>query len=203
MRVVAAVLPLVILTSIEALGAGRDARTIDALAIAATEAIRIDGQLTERGWTDAPATGEFQQREPAEGGPPTQPTDVRVLFDRDALYVAVRAFDTQPDQIVGLLTRRDDASPSDWVSVLIDSYYDRRTAFEFGINPAGVKFDRYWYNDNNNDRGWDAVWDAAHVDEDHNMQTWGRDEQAMARRDVRAKEFDAAVRILQLLPRVA
>lgn len=49
----------------------------------------------------------------------------------------------------------------------------------------------------------DAVWDAAHVDEDHNMQTWGRDEQAMARRDVRAKEFDAAVRILQLLPRVA
>src|SRR5262245_49467168 len=129
--------------------------------MAATEAIRIDGQLTERSWTEAPTTGEFQQREPSEGGPPTHPTDVRVLFDRDALYVAVRAFDTEPNQIVGLLTRRDDFSPSDWISVLVDSYYDHRTAFEFGINPVGVKFDRYWYNNNNNDRGWDAVWDAA------------------------------------------
>jgi hypothetical protein len=155
-------LALLALTSLEARGAGRDANTIQAFALAGTaEAIRIDGHLTEASWTDAPTTGEFQQREPAEGGPPSHPTDVRVLFDRDALYVAVRAFDTRPDQVVGLLTRRDDFSPSDWISVLIDSYYDRRTAFEFGINPVGVKFDRYWYNDNNNDRGWDAVWDAA------------------------------------------
>jgi hypothetical protein len=69
--------------------------------------------------------------------------------------------ETEPDKIVGMLTRRDDSSPSDWVAVLIDSYHDRRTAFEFGVNAAGVKYDRYWFNDTNNDRGWDAVWDAA------------------------------------------
>jgi hypothetical protein len=135
---------------------------IEAVAMSVTaDAIRIDGELNERSWTDAPAVQNFVQREPAEGAEPTHSTDVRVVFDRAAMYIAVRALDTEPDRIVGLLTRRDDSSPSDWISVLVDSYYDKRTAFEFGINPAGVKFDSYWYNDNNNDRGWDAVWDAS------------------------------------------
>jgi hypothetical protein len=138
------------------------ARIIDAVAIAGSAAsIRVDGQLTEGSWSDAVPTSDFQQREPSEGAAATHATDVRVLYDRDAIYVAVRAVDPEPDRIVGLLTRRDDQSPSDWVSILVDSYHDRRSAFEFGVNPAGVKFDRYWFNDSNNDRGWDAVWDAA------------------------------------------
>ena len=44
--------------------------------------------------------------------------------------------------------------------MLIDSYHDKRTAYEFSVNPAGVKADRYWFNDNNSDEGWDAVWDV-------------------------------------------
>jgi hypothetical protein len=161
-RALAASLVVVSIFPFSAVHAGRAARVIDAVAIAgAGAAIRVDGHLTEPSWSEAATTGDFQQREPSEGTPATQATDVRVLFDRDAMYVAVRAFDKEPDRVVGLLTRRDDSSPSDWVSVLVDSYYDRRTAYEFGINPAGVKFDRYWYNDNNSDRGWDAVWDAA------------------------------------------
>ncbi len=59
-----------------------------------------------------------------------------MLFDRDAIYVAVRAFDKEPDRIVGLLTRRDDFSPSDWVSILIDSYYDHRTAYRVRHQPG-------------------------------------------------------------------
>ena len=162
MRFVAAAFLILALTPIDGLGASRESKAIEAVAIAAAaEAIRIDGELSERSWTEATTTGDFQQREPSEGAPASHPTDIRVLFDRDAIYVAVRAFDTEQDRIVGLLTRRDDFSPSDWISILIDSYYDHRTAYEFGINPAGVKFDRYWYNDNNTDRGWDAVWDAA------------------------------------------
>jgi hypothetical protein len=161
-RLFAAVFAALALIPIDGLRAARDPKAIEAVAIAgAAEAIHVDGELTERSWVEAATTGDFQQREPSEGAPATHPTDVRVLFDRDAMYVAVRAFDTEPDRIVGLLTRRDDSSPSDWVSILVDSYHDRRTAFEFGINPAGVKFDRYWYNDTNNDRGWDAVWDVA------------------------------------------
>ena len=168
MRIVVSV--ITVLSVIASLGADSSpraavnpaARTIDAVAIAhAAVEMRIDGQFDEPGWADATSTAGFRQREPAEGVAATHETDVRVVFDLDAIYVAVRAVDPEPERIVGLLTRRDDQSPSDWISILIDSYHDRRTAFEFGVNPAGVKFDRYWFNDNNNDRGWDAVWDAA------------------------------------------
>jgi hypothetical protein len=61
---------------------------------------------------------------------------------------------------VGLLTRRDGDSPSDWIRVLIDSYHDKRTAYEFSVNPAGVKVDQYWFGDGSEDRSWDAVWDV-------------------------------------------
>src|SRR6185436_6665928 len=94
-------------------------------------------------------------------GAPTFATDVKVAYDASFLYVAVRAHDPEPDRLVGLRTRRDAQSPSDWIRVIIDSFHDKRTAFEFGVNPAGVKEDTYWYGDSNEDRGWDAVWDVA------------------------------------------
>jgi len=135
---------------------------IDAVAIpAGAEAMVIDGELAEEVWTRATAVTEFAQRSPSEGAAPSHATEVRVVFDQSALYISVRAMDPEPDKVVGLLTRRDDQSPSDWVSVLIDSYHDKRTAFEFGVNAVGVKYDRYWYDDSNNDGGWDAVWDVA------------------------------------------
>ena len=59
-----------------------------------------------------------------------------------------------------MLTRRDQRSPSDWVRIVVDSYYDRRSAYEFGVNPVGVKTDRYYFNDGNSDDSWDAVWDV-------------------------------------------
>ena len=73
-----------------------------------------------------------------------------------ALYIAVEAFDPDPKRIVGIRTRRDEPSPSDWVSVVIDSFHDRRSAFEFAVNPAGVKQDSYWFNDTNNDHVWQS-----------------------------------------------
>ena len=72
----------------------------------------------------------------------------------------MRAFDTEPDKIVTYLTRRDDEPPCDWIRILVDSYHDRRTAYEFAVNPDGVKQDRYWFNDTNSDISWDAVWDV-------------------------------------------
>ena len=84
-----------------------------------------------------------------------------MLFDDIAIYVGVRAFDSEPDRILAFLTRRDTDSASDWIRVLIDSSHDRRTAYEFTVNPAGVKRDKYHFNDNNDDESWDAVWDVA------------------------------------------
>src|SRR3982751_6383842 len=123
-------------------------------------AVRAPGEITDDIWRSAPVVDTFVQREPEEGGRPSQRTEFRVVYDASTLFVRVHAFDTDPSRIVSYLTRRDDESPSDWIRVLIDSYHDRRTAYEFAVNPAGVKQDRYWFTDTERDDSWDAVWDV-------------------------------------------
>lgn len=121
----------------------------------------LDGRMDEAVWQSALPISDFTQRDPDEGQPGTERTEVRILYTDAALYFGVRAFDSEPDKIDGQLTRRDEFSPSDWIQIGIDSYLDRRTAFVFAVNPAGVKRDIYFYNDNNQDRSWNAVWDVA------------------------------------------
>ena len=125
-----------------------------------SSAIRVSGELSDEVWQTAAPVDDFVQREPEEGGHPSQRTEFRVAYDAATLYVKIRAFDTEADKIATYLTRRDADSPSDWLRVIVDSYHDRRTAFEFAVNPSGVKQDRYWFNDNTKDDGWDAVWDV-------------------------------------------
>ena len=132
-----------------------------AQAVPAGTPIVLDGEFDEPVWEEAPVISEFVQREPAEGRAPSQRTEVQVAYDAVALYVAVRAFDSEPETIVGLLTRRDQRSPSDWIKIAVDSYHDRRSAYEFAVNPVGVKLDRYYFNDSSSDDTWDAVWDVA------------------------------------------
>ena len=130
---------------------------IDGAPVAAPNAVHLTGALTHEVWERAAAGAEFVQREPHEGAPPSQRTEFRVAYDATTLYGKVRAFDTEPDKIVSYLTRRDDNSPRDWLRVFIDSYHDRRTAYEFAVNPSGVKQDRYSYNDTNRDDSWDGI----------------------------------------------
>src|SRR5688572_7797270 len=89
------------------------ALVIEAIAVPSTSPIVLDGRFNEEIWQQAPPISEFQQREPAEGQPPTQRTEARMAYDDQALYVAVRAFDNDPDKLVGILTRRDQRSPSE------------------------------------------------------------------------------------------
>lgn len=128
-------------------------------AVRTTATIRIDGHLNEAAWAAAPVTDNFTQIDPEEGKPASEPTEVRVLYDNDALYVGVRLRDT--GQIIGRLGRRDmPLGDSDWFGMMIDSYHDHRTAFGFDVNPAGVKRDEATTIDVD-DNSWDAVWDAA------------------------------------------
>ncbi len=131
-----------------------------AIPVPSSTAVRVNGTLGDALWLSAAPTTDFVQREPHEGVAPSQRTEFRVAYDASTVYVKVRAFDTEASKIVGYLTRRDADSPSDWIRVFIDSYHDHRSAYEFAVNPVGVKFDRYWFNDNNNDDSWDAVWDV-------------------------------------------
>ncbi|HUG00526.1 MAG TPA: DUF5916 domain-containing protein [Longimicrobiales bacterium] len=127
-----------------------------------TPDIVVDGVLDEAAWADAPAASGFVQNQPRPGEPASQRTEARVLFDGEALYVGVRLFDDDPGAIASQLTRRDQTSGySDWAGVIIDSYFDRRTAFAFYVNPKGVRRDLYIFNDSDDDEGWDPVWEAA------------------------------------------
>jgi hypothetical protein len=148
-------------TSLLALMLSAATSSMPATPLPAATAIKLDGLFSETIWEQVPAVSDFRQRDPKDGAAPTFATDVKVVYDATNLYIAVRAHDPEPDRLVGLRTRRDTESSSDWLRVVIDSFHDRRTAFEFGVNPAGVKEDRAWSNDGNDDSGWDAVWDVA------------------------------------------
>src|SRR3989449_503286 len=132
--------------------------------VAATRAAQppvIDGRDDDPVWREARPITEFQEWRPSEGAPPKLPTVAKVAFDAANLYVFVRAFDPHPDSIITVLARRDYFTPSDMVWLFLDSYHDRRTGYEFGVNPSGVKLDAQVYNDGNEDFAWDAVWDVA------------------------------------------
>ena len=121
--------------------------------------IRLDGKLDESEWAQAPATTQFTQSDPEEGKPATQPMEVRVLYDDTYLYVGARMQDIAAPR--ARLGRRDmDPGDSDWFKVFLDSYHDRRTAFGFEVNPAGVRRDETRTIDFD-DNSWDPVWDVA------------------------------------------
>ncbi|MGH7477712.1 MAG: DUF5916 domain-containing protein [Longimicrobiales bacterium] len=136
-------------------------RTMSAVRLDATQPITIDGRIDEAAWQTAQPTDGFIQVSPEMGEPSHQRTEVRMLYDDQAIYVAARLYDTAPDSVVARLGRRDDMVYSDWFHVAFDSYHDHRTAFAFGVNAAGMKQDLFLYNDTNDDVGWEAVWEAA------------------------------------------
>ncbi|PYP91138.1 MAG: hypothetical protein DMD34_16305, partial [Gemmatimonadetes bacterium] len=118
--------------------------------VAATRAMQppvIDGRGDDAVWRDAPAITGFREWRPTEGLPPRLPTEAKLAYDAGALYVFVRAFDPHPDSIITVLARRDYFTPSDMIWLFLDSYHDRRTGYEFGVNPSGVKLDAQIYND--------------------------------------------------------
>lgn len=127
-----------------------------------TGEIRLDGKLDEPDWRTAPAATDFVQSYPTPGARAPDQTEFRVLYDDQALYVGIRLFDAHPDSIAAQLARRDATGIySDWVHLIVDSYYDRRTAFRFTVNPRGVKKDVFTSNDFSEDVNWDAVWEVA------------------------------------------
>ena len=107
----------------------------------AEEAPVLDGRLDDDVWSTVDWSGDFIQREPAEGVPPSQQTRFKVVYDDDALYFAFHLQD-DPEQVSRQLGRRD-RFPGDWIEVNIDSYFDRRTAFSFTLSCSGTQGDEF------------------------------------------------------------
>ena len=127
----------------------------------AVHAVIIDGKDDDEVWREAAAVTAFREFSPREDGDPRFPTEAKVAYDDHNFYVFIRAFDPHPDSILKILARRDVRAPTDQLKIVIDSYHDRRTGFEFAVNPAGVKRDYAIYDDNREDDAWDGVWEVA------------------------------------------
>ncbi len=121
----------------------------------------IDGRLDESVWQSMEKGGQFTQFQPYEGKEPSQKTEFAITYDDNNLYVAFWAFDSSTDSISRRLTRRDEID-GDMVGIDIDSYFDKRTAFGFFVNAAGVKLDMLTSNDGmSEDKTWDPNWFVA------------------------------------------
>jgi len=144
-----------------------------ATAAQALGAITIDGKLDESAWAKATPITDFHQQQPNEAVPPTQRTEVRVLYDERALYIGARMYDSLGAAgIHAPLARRDQLLDSngnngsfnslttDKLIVILDPYHNHIDQAWFEINPAGVRGDQF-----NGDPSWDPIWQAAtHVD---------------------------------------
>ena len=140
------------------IAATASAETLHAHAVRRPGPITIDGHLDEPAWQSAPKQGGFTQRFPQDGGKPSFDTQFAMLYDDEAIYVGVWASDPDPSKIRALLTRRDADVPADAIQIAFDSYHDRRTAFVFQLDAAGVQRDMLLFDDQNQDDTWDAVW---------------------------------------------
>ncbi|MBI2829414.1 MAG: carbohydrate binding family 9 domain-containing protein [Acidobacteria bacterium] len=124
----------------------------------ATE-IAVDGELDEEIWQRAPTIGTLTQREPNTGEPPSERTDVRLLYDDDYLYIGVMAHDSEPQRVIGTQMARDaNLSADDRISIVLDTYRDQRNAFHFATNPSGALVDGLVFANGQSNLEWDAIW---------------------------------------------
>jgi hypothetical protein len=113
-----------------------------ATATSITTAPAIDGRLDDRAWADAEILTGFVQREPTEGQPVSERTEVRVMYDEEALYVGAWLFDRNPSAaVVGRTLRDASLNDSDAFVLILDTYRDGQNGFVFGTTPTGIEYD--------------------------------------------------------------
>ncbi len=121
----------------------------------------IDGLLDDGVWTSAGVIDQLTQIVPVEGATPTEATEVRILYDSDFIYFAIRCHDRDPDAIVATQMRRDASlGPDDRVALVIDPFFDQRNGFYFQTNPVGSRVDALVERNRSLRREWDGIWRA-------------------------------------------
>lgn len=133
------------------------------LAVRTSAAPDIDGDVRDLAWREAVPSSAFTQKFPSEGNAPSEATELRVLYDDAALYVAFDCAQVATP-VMGRLARRDRQVEADWVQVAVD---DGASTYEFAVNAAGVLGDGVRFNDTDYSAQWDGVWDAQVRQHDH------------------------------------
>ena len=136
-------------------------RTMAAVRMTADDSITLDGRLDEGVWMRAVPATNFRQRDPDNGAPATEQTEVRFVYDDDKLYMGVTLFDSEPDELIYYQMGRDGGLPADdklqWA---IDTFNDGQSAYWWEMNPLGSMADALQGANNTSNRRWDGIWDA-------------------------------------------
>ncbi len=121
--------------------------------------VQLDGFLDEEAWAAAQAITEFRQQEPVEGGVPSEPTAIRILYDDEALYIGAMMYDSNPDGILAYQLQRDAGLGTDdrfmWI---ISTFDDNRTGYFFETNPAGLLGDGLIEGGGGFNKRWNGLW---------------------------------------------
>ncbi len=121
--------------------------------------LKIDGILNEALY-NKPAITDFTQKDPVQGAPITEPTEMWISYDESNIYFSGRFYDSHADSIDIALMRRDKVSESDWLWIYMDPYNDDRSGNYFAVNAGGSICDGTLFNDSWMDDSWDGIWEA-------------------------------------------
>ena len=126
-----------------------------------TAEVTLDGRLDDPAWATVQPATDFRQAEPDEGQPATQRTEVRFLFDDDALWIGARMHDSEGAAGVRTrLVRRDRDADADQLELIFDTFHDHLGRTFIAVNPSGVKNDSYGPGGANPDPSWDPLYDV-------------------------------------------
>lgn len=122
----------------------------------------IDGRLDDPIWQQAELITDFHQTRPGNGTAPSERTEVYVLYDDDALYIAARMYDSDPDQIAAPVIRHGQGMPSDdRLVVILDPFNSRRAGYRFETNLNAARHDSLYTSVNSFSIDWNTIWDVA------------------------------------------
>lgn len=127
------------------------------------EKISIDGKLEEISWKNAPIASDFIMFDPDNGSPikPEKQTDVKILYDDDAIYVGALLRDEDPSKIMAEITQRDNFGTADMFGIFINGFNDGQQDFRFLVSAAGTQMDCLATESDGEDFTWDGIWDSS------------------------------------------
>ena len=124
--------------------------------------VKLDGDLTEEAWQQAPVLSNFKTTVPVEGGDPTGITEVRILTEPKNIYIGIICYDPEPGKIVSFSKLRDvELDNEDHIRIVLDPFLDGQSGYIFAVNPNAARYDALVSNRGESEnKNWDAVWEA-------------------------------------------
>ncbi len=121
--------------------------------------IRVDG-IVESAWVLADSVSDFVQHQPYPGSIPTERTVAKVISTETSLFVLIMCYDS--GQVTEYQTGMLDNFGGDGVTIMLDTFNDKKTAYKIGVTAAGARMDSRLLDDaRDRDYNWDGIWFSA------------------------------------------